>query len=128
MDTFQYNRIVWDNYIEQQKVLCKELRVRWTQIEPNQIIGLSIDISQQPIHGLRHPIENKSAGWYVWTGEYSESVDFYKPVHAGHLVDIKPELLKYLGLPPGYRFLIDDGGYEDIWYDKTLLNIESVLS
>jgi hypothetical protein len=33
-----------------------------------------------------------------------------------------PLILKYLGLPPGSRFLITDD-YEDVWEDKSLLNI-----
>jgi len=117
------DRILWDNYVEQQKALCRKLNVAWTETEPNQLIGLADNIELIPIHGLRHPIESNSAGWYIWTQEYSDNADFFKSVHSGHLVDIKPELLKYLGLPPGYRFLIDDAGYEDIWYDETLLNV-----
>jgi hypothetical protein len=31
-----------------------------------------------------------------------------------------PEALPFLGLPPGYRFLVA-GEYVDVWYDSTLL-------
>jgi hypothetical protein len=24
-------------------------------------------------------------------------------------------------LPPGYRFLIDDSGHQDVWFDEALL-------
>jgi hypothetical protein len=30
------------------------------------------------------------------------------------------EILKFLGLPPGWRFLTD-GLYVDVWYDAALL-------
>lgn len=36
-----------------------------------------------------------------------------------------PEIKKYLGLPPGWRFLIAPG-YEDIWFDEALLSIDDI--
>jgi hypothetical protein len=121
VDSFSFNRDLWDNYVEQQKVLCKKLNVAWIETEPNQVIGLADNINLLPVHGLRHPIESNSCGWYIWTHDYSDDPNFFKPIHAVHLIDNKPDLLRYLGLPPGYRFLIDNAGYEDIWYDATLL-------
>lgn len=87
-------------------------------------VGVSlslIDSSKYPIHGLRHPIEGDASGWYIWAGEYSEDTDFFKPLHTWHLEAKKPELLKYLGLPPGYRFLLGEEGYVDVWFDESLL-------
>ena len=34
-----------------------------------------------------------------------------------------PQIIEYLDLPPGYRFLIDDNGYEDVWFDPKLMQI-----
>ncbi|WP_456088837.1 immunity protein Imm33 domain-containing protein [Paraburkholderia ferrariae] len=42
------------------------------------------------------------------------------PVHAAHLADWAPLVLPYLGLPPGWRFLVTEQ-YEDVWEDKQLL-------
>lgn len=49
--------------------------------------------------------------------------DFFKPLHIRHLIEDRPVVLKYLGLPPGWRFQIDDKGYEDIWFDESILKI-----
>ena len=38
-----------------------------------------------------------------------------------HLSEHLPEILRYLSLPPGFRFLIDNEGYEDVWFDESLL-------
>ena len=35
----------------------------------------------------------------------------------------RTEIIKYLGLPSGFRFQIDSKGYEEIWENKKLLNI-----
>lgn len=39
-----------------------------------------------------------------------------------HLRDHAPEVLPYLALPPGWRFLIAPG-HEDVWFDEQLLNV-----
>lgn len=33
---------------------------------------------------------------------------------------------RYLALPPGWRFVIGADGYEDVWYDASLLATESL--
>ena len=76
-----------------------------------------------PVNGLRHPPEEDTSGWYLWAGEqFSADPALWRTVHIEHLSDIRPEVVKYLALPPGWRFLIA-GDYEDVWYDESLLKI-----
>lgn len=75
-----------------------------------------------PLQGLRHPPEGDSAGWYIWAGELSEADDFFKPLHISHIATWTPLALKFLGLPPGWRFLVAPD-YEDVWYDETLWDV-----
>ena len=75
-----------------------------------------------PIHGLRHPPEAGTSGWYVWTGDLSEAADFFQPLHAAHLVERVPLLSRFLSLPPGTRFLLAPG-HEDVWTDEALLKV-----
>lgn len=75
-----------------------------------------------PINGLRHRQVGDTTGWYIWAGEeWSDDPSFFVPIHVQHLDDWNPEIRKYLGLPPGSRFLLADG-HEDIWQDPTLLD------
>ena len=87
-------------------------------------VGFAVETSGLvPINGLRHPPEGDTNGWYIWCGEQmSQRADFFAPLHTMHLVGQLPTVLKFLGLPPGYRFLIA-GEYEDVWYDPTLLTV-----
>jgi hypothetical protein len=74
-----------------------------------------------PINGLRHPPEGDTTGWYIWAGtEFSSDPDFFKPLHVAHLEIWCPNAVRFLGLPPGWRFLIA-GDYEDVWFDPDLL-------
>ncbi|MDR4952242.1 hypothetical protein REB14_08665 [Chryseobacterium sp. ES2] len=85
-------------------------------------LGKNFDPSLQ-INGLRHPRTETLNGWYIWSGEdfNPEEFDFFSPSHTHHLLDNASFVIKYLGLPAGNRFLIDSKGYEDIWFDESLL-------
>ncbi|MFI5125048.1 MAG: hypothetical protein ACHQDF_06975 [Chitinophagales bacterium] len=64
-----------------------------------------------------------TTGWYLWSGEeFSEDPNFFVPLHVEHLKEWCPEIIKYLRLAPGWRFLIAPN-YEDVWEDLTLLEI-----
>ena len=75
----------------------------------------------EKLNGLRHKTEKGKICWYIWSGEYSENDDFFKPICAEHLLKRNPKIIKYLGLDDGFRFLITESGYEDVWFDKKLL-------
>lgn len=111
---------LWNVHIEGQKEICEKHQSKWNPINKKLKIGIGSDLNADPIHGLRHPKEKGTTGWYIWTGEYSESEDFFKPMCAEHLLQIRPDLIKYFGLDVGYRFLIDKNEYEDVWYDEKL--------
>jgi hypothetical protein len=88
-------------------------------------IGISKDFdrTQFPINGLRHPPEGDTTGWYIWSGEgFSEAADFFDALHVIHLKEWCPEIIKYLGMGPGWRFLVAPE-YEDVWFDSKLLDI-----
>ena len=114
----------WNSYIIDQRSICEKYGANWISLDPELRIGIADNTFKgvMPINGLRHPQEKNTSGWYVWAGDgYSEDKDFFKPICIKHLHELYPDILKYLGLPPGYRFQIDENGYEDVWEDQTLL-------
>lgn len=86
-------------------------------------VGMSKNIKAGvlPINGVRYLPEGDTTGWYIWGGEeFSEDPDFFAPLHVSHLGEWNDLVLKYLGLPPGWRFLVTDG-YEDVWFDQEVI-------
>src|SRR5207249_539505 len=110
----------------EQVAVCKQYGADFTPAPLESKVGFAIDVGDKmPINGLRHPPAGDTKGWYIWGGqELSADPDFFAPLHTRHLMNRKPEVVKYLGLPPGYRFLIA-GDYVDVWFDPTLLETES---
>lgn len=107
-----------------QQELCKQYASEYVESSLEMIVGLSLGVQQDefPIHGLRHPIEKGTTGWYIWHGDYSDDPEFFQPVHVRHLIKQDSLVLKYLGLAPGWRFLMAPD-YEDVWQDLSLLDV-----
>ena len=106
-----------------QKEVCEKHGVLHCPSPSGLKVGIALNVRDGivPINGLRHPPEGDTTGLYIWAGEeLSDDPGFFKPLHVEHLSEWCPEIQKYLGLPPGWRFLIA-GDYEDVWYDESLL-------
>jgi hypothetical protein len=116
--------MTYEEIEKQQCDLCRERDHNYVPAAPETKIGFAIETQGQlPINGLRHPPQADTNGWYIWCGEtFSTDPDFFTPLHTRHLVDRCPDVLRLLGLPPGYRFLLD-GENADVWYDPILLDV-----
>ena len=114
-----------EDLIQTQKALCDQHGAAFLATPPYLKVGIARNVKMglKPLNGLRHPPDGDTCGWYIWAGEtLSNDPDFFVPLHVEHLIEWCPEALKYLGLPPGWRFLTN-GVYEDVWEDKSLLNV-----
>lgn len=110
---------------EEQLKICEKFGASPLEPRPHSKAGVAANVTRSavPVNGLRHPPEGDASGWYLWAGEeLSSDPEFFRPVHIEHLNEMRPEVVKYLALPPGWRFLIA-GDYEDVWYDESLLNV-----
>lgn len=110
----------------QQREVCRRFGVDFLAAPAHLKVGLSRNVREgvQPVNGVRHPPTGDTTGWYIWAGEEPDSAeDFFEPQHVAHLVDWCPEVLPYLGLPPGFRFQVALN-HEDVWEDPSLLKVD----
>lgn len=84
---------------------------------PEDMVALAIgSLDQSPIYGTRIDLpENGTISWFIHCGAHSDASDFYQPLHAAHLAELLPQVLAYLALPSGTKFILDRAGYEDVW-------------
>lgn len=115
----------WVRAESRQLQICKKYDAFHYPAPPDSKVGISRNVKDgiSPLNGLRHPPGSSMSGWYIWAGEeYSDDPDFFVPLHISHLGEWCPTVIPYLGLPPGWRFLLAED-YEDVWYDKSLLDV-----
>ena len=114
--------------VRAQRRVCERYGVPHVPTRPDLKVGFNLDGEACPINGQREPFDteyDKLAGWWIWNGERVTSQASFSGLewhnlHAAHLVDYCPDVLPYLGLPPGWRFLIAPD-YEDVWHEPSLL-------
>ena len=108
-----------------QRGLCTKHNAHFEPPAPASKLGIALNMKtgSDPANGLRHPPSGETNGWYLWAGEQlEERNDFFVPLHVENLDAWRPGLLRFLALPPGWRFLVA-GAYEDVWFDPSLLNV-----
>jgi hypothetical protein len=115
---------VKQGWTTQQLDTCKEYGCTFLESDPNSKVGLAVStLGALPVNGLRHPPTENMSGWFIWCGaELSEDQNFFSPLHVLHLEEKCPEVLRFLGLPAGYRFLLA-GDHVDVWSDPKLLDV-----
>ena len=109
-----------------QREVCKRFAAEFLPCSDGEKLGIAEGVRQGllPINGLRHRPSGDTSGWYVWAGEeISDATDFFVPLHIEHLDEWCPQVKMYLGLAPGWRFLIAEG-HEDVWFDSALLDVD----
>lgn len=107
---------------ETQREICARFGAPFYGCDLGLKVGVSLNLrsGMRPLNGLRLMPEKGTSGWYLWAGEeWSDDPDFFAPLHGYHLEAWAPIVLPYLGLPPGWRFLVTET-YEDVWKDAQL--------
>lgn len=110
----------------QQRALCDRYGSEFWLTADDDKVGATQTVrgDAQPVHGLRHRPEPGTTGWFLWAGDADvpQEDDAFAPLHVHHLEEWRPEVVPYLGLGPGWRFIVAPG-YEDVWFDESLLDV-----
>ena len=106
-----------DELIAEQKLLCEEFGSAYIVLKGDDVVAVAVHtLNKEPIVGLRKkPETEENVSWYIYGGELGEGEDFFETMTIKKLQDILPEVLPYLALEEGYRFMIDFDDYEDVW-------------
>lgn len=109
---------------DEQKRLCEAHGAGYVPCLPSSKVGIARNVREGllPLNGLRINPVGDTNGWYIWAGpEMSQDPGFFVPLHVEHLKDWCPEAIRFLGLPPGWRFLVA-GDQQEVWEDVELLS------
>lgn len=102
--------------IAEQKLLCEEVGSAYIEVSGDDVVAVAVQtLNQDPIVGIRKaPETEEKIGWYIYGGEVANDADF-ETMTVRELQDIAPDVLPYLALEQGFRFMIDGDDYEDVW-------------
>ncbi|UCA59046.1 hypothetical protein KB553_18710 [Chryseobacterium rhizoplanae] len=76
----------------------------------NQLVVISDGVYEgKDIEGIRYDAPQDESGWYLITDDYNDDIKSLKMVHFYHVAFARPDILKYLAIPFGHRFRMDNG-------------------
>ncbi|WBV60638.1 hypothetical protein PFY12_00630 [Chryseobacterium camelliae] len=78
----------------------------------NQMVVISQGVYEgKDIEGIRYESPDHMSGWWLITDDYNDDIKSLMTVHYSHVAFARPDILKYLALPFGYRFLMENGNF-----------------
>ncbi|MDH5032340.1 MULTISPECIES: immunity protein Imm33 domain-containing protein [Chryseobacterium] len=79
----------------------------------NQSVVISDGVYEgKDIEGIRYDSPQDESGWYLITDDYNDDIKSLKMVHFYHVAFARPDILQYLAIPFGYRFIMKNGNVE----------------
>ena len=108
--------------IELQKDICKRFGATHFACSDDQFVYFALESKGYlPVNGERVRGKGEESGWYIWCGAHKkDSEAFFQKVSVYELSEMVPLAYAFLGLPPGFKFLIA-GGHQRAWLDENLL-------
>ncbi|MDR6923734.1 hypothetical protein [Chryseobacterium sp. 2987] len=96
--------------VRQQCEMCGQLNLIPRFPTFNQLIVISDGVYEgKDIEGIRYgDLPQNQCGWYLITDDYNDDIKTLKLVHFYHVAFSRPDILKYLAIPFGYRFLMQE--------------------
>ena len=111
-------------YWRDQHVVCEKFSGEFSAPLADKLAVISEGVLEgDPVQGVRYPSPEHMSGWWITTDRYNGEINTLKNEHLYHVTAARPELVRYLGLPDGFRF--DLSAREDVWFDQDVAN-ESV--
>ncbi|AUO45739.1 immunity protein Imm33 domain-containing protein [Pseudomonas ogarae] len=100
----------------EQHAVCERAGADYAAPTFDQMIVISDGILEgDPADGVRYPSPEHMSGWWLTTDRFDGSVKNLKTVHTQHVAVSRPDLVRFLALPFGYRF---HGATNDVWLDE----------
>lgn len=99
--------------VRQQSEICWEQNLIPLFPDFNQSMVISDGVYEgKDIEGIRYESPQDETGWYLITDDYNDDIKSLKMVHFYHVAFARPDIMKYLAIPFGYRFMMKEGGIE----------------
>ncbi|WP_251962128.1 hypothetical protein [Pseudomonas sp. Marseille-Q5299] len=101
-----------------QHEVCRKLAATYTPPRFEQLVVVSAGVLEgEATEGVRYPSPDHMSGWWLSTDRYDGNLESLQTLHLQHVVNKRPDLVKYLALPFGYRFY---GPTDQYWQDEKI--------
>ena len=127
MEVWEYNANATDfvpgatltlTYWRDQHDECEKHSAEFTPPRPDRLVVISAGVLEgDPLEGVRYPSPEHMSGWWFTTKRYSGDVKSLRREHLHHVTAARPELARYIALPFGYCFKLEDQSTR-VWFES----------
>lgn len=109
------------NVINEQSFECMKYNVLPSFPTFSQMIIISKGvIDGEQIDAVRYQSPTHMTGWWLTTDYYDGNTSSLETIHYYHIAFKRPDIVKYLALPFGFRFF--SGEKSEAWLDESVLD------
>lgn len=106
------------HYKRSQQQFCLSIGAEYEPPCADQLVVISEGVLEgEPLQAVRYPSPPHMSGWWLTTNRYNGDIKSLTQEHLYHVTALRPEVMRYVALPFGYRFYLDNKK-EDVWFDK----------
>lgn len=109
-------------YWQQQHEVCAKAKASFDPPRPDKKVAVSKGVlNGEPVEGVRYPSPEHMSGWWITSDSYNGDVKTLDTIELYRLTSVRPDLSKYLALPPGHFFETKSGsiGFDQAVADET---------
>lgn len=101
-------------YHRQQQQTCARFGAAFSPSAALQLAAVSDGVHEgDPVAGVRYPPkDDDDSGWCLSTNRFDGTLDTVRREHLFHVTNDRLDVVPYLALPPGYRFVYSEVGIE----------------
>ncbi|MFC5476003.1 hypothetical protein [Paraherbaspirillum soli] len=111
------------SYWRDQHQICNKVGAEFFPPRLDQMVVISDGVYEgDDVEGVRYPSPDHMSGWWLTTDRYNGEIETLRTVHAHHVSAKRPDLVKFLALPFGYRFFSPQS---DVWFDEKVAGPKS---
>jgi hypothetical protein len=109
-------------YWRDQHAICRAYAAEFQPPRPDTLTVISDGVLEgHTVQGVRHLSPGGMSGWWITTDLFNGDVSTLKSEHTYHVTARRPDLAKFMALPPGFRY--DLAAHEDVWFDGDILAV-----
>jgi hypothetical protein len=97
-------------YWRDQHHLCAQSGAEFAPPRLDLLAAVSEGVFEgDPVEGIRYPSRDPMSGWFLSTDRYNGDIKTMRCEHLYHIAEARPDLVRYLSLPPGFWFNTTEG-------------------
>jgi hypothetical protein len=95
-----------------QRWVCERYGAPFEPLPADRLVAISPLVlrGHMPVAGVRYRMTDRMSGWIIYASDLHEEVADLTYEHVVHLASMRPDLLRFMALPIGWRFDLEPAG------------------